>query len=346
MTRFLLPLAIALAIAIAPSASAAPPVENVVAAGAPGALALVDRDGHMSVSTAGDVRPGDRFRIGSVTKTFVATVVLQLAGEHRLRLDDTLERRLPGVLPYGRDVTIRQLLNHTGGVPDDLPPVLAALLAGDRLRVWTPQELVAYAAGQPRTVPGVWAYSNTDYTLLGMIIERVTGHRLERELAHRIVRPLHLRGTSFPVRSPAIPGPHARGYSLGEDGVLHDVTRYSPSGAWGAGNGVSTARDLARFQRALLGGRLLRPRQLRAMLTGVGTGREGRRYGLGVYLTHSACGTLVGNDGDILGFSDNVKSTRDGSRTAVLMVNAMFAPDAVDDAFGRAQDAAESELCG
>ena len=192
----------------------------------------------------------------------------------------------------------------------------------------------------------MWAYSNTGYALLGLIVERATGHRLGRELSRRIVRPLGLRGTSFPVRSPAIGGRHARGYSLGEDGRLHDVTRYSPSGAWAAGNGVSTLRDLERFQRALLGGRLLRPAQLREMLKGVPTGRAGRRYGLGVFLTDSPCGTLVGSDGDILGFSNSVTSNLDGRRTAAVMVDAMFAPEAVDDAFDRAQDAAAREVCG
>jgi D-alanyl-D-alanine carboxypeptidase len=317
------------------------PLLLVVAAGAPGASGLVHRDGHTRVQSAGVVRPDDRFRIGSTTKTFTATVVLQLAGERRLRLDDTVERWLPGALPYGDDVTIRQLLNHTGGVPDDLPPVLEELLHGDRTRVWSPRELVASAAAQPRNASKVFKYSNTDYTLLGMIVERVTGHSLERELARRIVRPLHLRDTSFPVRSTAIGGRYAHGYSLGED-----VTRYSPSGAWASGNGVSTLRDLERFQRALLGGRLLRPAQRRAMLHGVKTGVDGRRYGLGVFLRDSPCGTLVGNDGDILGFSNNVQSTLDGTRTAVVMVDEMFAPDAVGDAFDHAVDAGAEAVCG
>jgi D-alanyl-D-alanine carboxypeptidase len=318
----------------------------IIMAGAPGASALVHRDGHTWVAAAGEVRPDDRFRIGSTTKPFVATVVLQLAAERRLRLDDTVEHWLPGALPYGGDVTVRQLLNHTGGVPDDIAPVMGELLHGDRLRVWTPQELIAYAAAQPRTTPGVWEYSNTDYALLGLIVERVTGTRLERELARRIVRPLGLRDTSFPVRSPAIGGRHARGYSLGEDGRLHDFTRYSPSGAWAAGNGDSTLRDLARFQRALLRGRLLGRPELRAMLTGVDTGSPGLRYGLGVFLTDSPCGTLVAFDGDILGFSNNVKGTLDGRRTAAVMVDVKFAPEAVDDAFDRAQDLAMREACG
>jgi D-alanyl-D-alanine carboxypeptidase len=174
----------------------------------------------------------------------------------------------------------------------------------------------------------------------------VTGHRLERELARRIVRPLGLRDTSFPVRSPAIGGRHARGYSLLEDGRLHDFTRYSPSGAWAAGNGVSTLRDLDRFTRALLRGRLLRRPQLQAMLTGVETGRPGRRYGLGVFLADSPCGTLVEGDGDILGFSNSIASTIDGTRTAAVMVDVKLAPAAVGDAYERAQDAAEREACG
>ena len=178
------------------------------------------------------------------------------------------------------------------------------------------------------------------------MIERATGRRLERELERRIVRPLRLRDTSFPVRAARLGRDAARGYSLDVgpqgpiDGPLRDVTRYSPSFAWASGNGVSTVRDVARFYRGLLRGRLLRPRLLRAALETVSTGRPGRRYGLGLNVDRTPRGTLVGHDGDIPGFSVQARSSRDGRRQAVLAVNVKFGPPAVDDALDAAMDSA------
>ena len=160
------------------------------------------------------------------------------------------------------------------------------------------------------------------------------------------MRPLGLRDTSFPVRSPRLGDHAARGYSLdiGPDGpiegTLRDLTGYSPSFAWGSGNGVSTVRDVARFYRALLRGRLLAPELLREALSGVETGRPGRRYGIGLDLRASPYGTLVGHEGDVPGFSIKAMSSRDGRRQAVVAVNMKFAPPAVDDAFDAAGDAA------
>ena len=179
-----------------------------------------------------------------MTKTFTAIVALQLVAEGRLSLDDTVASRLPGALPYGDRVTLRELLNHTSGVPDDVPAALREVFFGDPLRLWTPRDQLALVRDRPpRFAPGTsWAYSNTDYVLVGLMIERVTGRRLEDEVRERIVRPLDLRHTSFPVRSPGLGGRGARGYSLplGPDGAprpgaLRDVTRLSPSFAWARG---------------------------------------------------------------------------------------------------------------
>jgi D-alanyl-D-alanine carboxypeptidase len=328
-------------------------LERVVAAGAPGAVALAgDRSFAAGVADAGSgrrLRAGDRVRIGSVTKSFVAVVALQLAGEGRLGLDDTLGRRLPGVLPYGDDITLRQLLNHTSGVPDDVVPALVEVFTGDPLRVWTPGEIVDLVRDKPpRFAPGTgWAYSNTDYALTGMMIEQVTGHSLGDELEDRIARPLGLRHTSFPVRDPGLGRRASRGYSLdvgpgGQpvEGTMRDVTVYSPSFAWASGNGVSTVGDVARFYRALLGGRLLAPGLLREALDAVPTGRPGRGYGLGLNVRDSPYGPLVGHDGDVPGFSIEALSDRHGRRQAVVAVNMKFAAPAVDAAFDEAVDAA------
>jgi D-alanyl-D-alanine carboxypeptidase len=334
-------------------------LDPVVAAGAPGAAARV-RDEHrvtQAVSGVADLRsgrrmrPGLNYRVGSLTKPFVATVVLQLVAEGRLSLQDTVERWLPGILPYGDQVTIRQLLNHTSGIPDNViePLVILYTLPGGRARAWTPRELVALIADQPLMFPPgtAFAYSNTDYVLAGMIVETATGKTLGQEVTRRIIRPLRLHDTFFPVNRPDIPGPNPRGYSLPfnqETGPLLDFTVYNPSFAWGAGNLISDLADLERFFRALLGGRLLPPRLLAAMTTPVDTPQPGLGYGLGLVVLQTPSGRLIGHDGAIPGFLNIVWNTEDGRRQLGVMINELFAPTAVVQAFNQAWMAIAARL--
>jgi D-alanyl-D-alanine carboxypeptidase len=346
--------------AVAPAAQRIGPgelrglLDQIVAAGAPGAAALV-KDSHRvqraasglaDLGTGRPMRPGLNYRVASVTKPFVATVVLQLVAEGRLSLSDSVERWLPGILPYGDQVTIRQLLNHTSGVPEYLAVPLLELYGSKqgRFRSWTPRELVALVAGQPPSFPPgtSFSYSNTGYVLAGLIVESATGNKLGKELAGRIFRPLGLRDTFFPVNRPDIPGRNARGYSLplGDqgpvlDGPLLDFTVYNPSLAWAAGNVASDLDDLARFFRALLGGRLLSPELLAEMTTTVPVG-PGAGYGLGLLVIESPCGRLIGHDGGIPGFVTIVLSTEDGRRQLGVMVNQFFTTPAVDQAYSQA----------
>jgi D-alanyl-D-alanine carboxypeptidase len=328
-------------------------LDQIVAAGAPGAAALVNNEygvrqaasGLAALRTRRPMRPGLNYRVASVTKPFVATVVLQLVAEGRLSLSDTVERWLPGILPYGHQVTIRQLLNHTSGVPEYLLVPLLELYASEqgRFRSWTPQELVALVADHPPLFPPgtTYSYSNTNYVLVGLIVEAATGRTLGRELTRRIIRPLRLRDTFFPVNRPDIPGRNARGYSLplGDqgpvlDGPLLDFTVYNPSLAWAAGNLVSDLGDLTRFFRALLGGRLLSPGLLAEMTTTVPIG-QGAGYGLGLLVLETPCGRLIGHDGAIPGFITIVLSTEDGRRQFGVMVNQFFTTPAVDQAYSQ-----------
>ena len=307
-------------------------LDQVVAAGAPGAVLLV-RDGDRTIrltSGDGNLKPrtpmhaGDRFRVGSITKTFVATVVLQLVGEKKLRLGDSVERWLPGVVPNGKRITVRQLLNHTSGLFDaggDRDFVAAAFR--DPLRDWTPRRMVAIAtAHKPYFAPGAsWAYSNTNYFVLGLIVEAATGHSLTSELRHRIFAPLRLRATSLPA-APRIAGGHAHGYFLHP---LEDVTVGSPSVVWASGALVSNADDLARFFNALLGGRLVRPDLLQAMETMVPaslalTGEFA--YGLGLEKVPGPCGALWGHSGGSPGYVASAFNSKDGSRQVVVLANA------------------------
>jgi D-alanyl-D-alanine carboxypeptidase len=297
-------------------------------AGAPGAVVLVRRGAHTrrlargyaDRATRRPMRAGDRFRIGSLTKTFTATVVLQLAGEGRLSLDDTVERWLPGLVPDGEQITVRHLLNHTSGLFNytEDEQVLEGMLS-DRRRAWSPRELVAIAAAHPPAfAPGTrWAYSNTGYIVLGLIAEAADGRPLATQLRSRIFFPLKLRHTSFDSE-PQIAGRYAHGY-FGFPRP-HDVSVLNPTGAWAAGAMVSTAADIGRFYRALLRGRLLRAEQMRAMTATVPI-VPGAGFGLGIARTRTACGTAWMHNGDIPGYLTSAQTSPDGRRQAVVMVN-------------------------
>ncbi|WP_307851411.1 MULTISPECIES: serine hydrolase domain-containing protein [unclassified Streptomyces] len=304
--------------------------------GAPGALAEVrDRRGS-TVLTSGvaDVRSrarvhrDSRFRIGSMTKMFTATALLQLVGERRVDLDAPVERYLPGVVRGhgndGRRITVRQLLQHTSGLPDFLDHLKPQDVVEDPLARHDTRDLVDLALEHPPVFePGTgWDYSNTGYLLVGMIIERVTGHTYGAEIRERVIEPLHLRETYVP-RGTAVPGPHPRGYAQpGEGAPLLDVTRVSPSVGGAAGSMISSGTDVNRFLAALLRGELLRPAELREMMTVRPTGNaDGRAYGLGLESRPLPGGGLYwGHTGDFLGYETMAGATVDG-RQATVMVN-------------------------
>ena len=238
------------------------------------------------------MRADNHFKIASLTKTYTATVVLQLVGEGKLRLDDTVERRLPGVVPNGGRITIRQLLNHTSGLVDfeNDPRYLKPYLGGNFAHYWEPRQLVRMAVShKPLFVPGAgWSYSNTNYVVAQLIVEKITGKPLGAELKRRIFQPLGRDQTSYPTK-PGFPTPYAHGYRLFGELPLIDVTGLSPSLAPGSGAIVSTVRDVADFYRALLSGRLLKPEQLQGDEDdGVGADGQGRRLWPGIRARHRA----------------------------------------------------------
>jgi D-alanyl-D-alanine carboxypeptidase len=222
-------------------------------------------------------------------------------------------------------------------VPDYQRLLEPKVLAGgdSATRTYTPRDLVAMIADKrPDFAPGTsWNYSSTGYILAGLIIERVTGNRLGEELQGRIIRPLHLRHTSFPIDTTSIPGRHANGYGEVEGG-LRDLTVFNSSAAWATGGLVSTATDMAHYWRALLGGKLLDPPQLAAMKITVPIGHGlPVSYGLGLMkfdqYKSKACGTLWGNGGDIPGYSTEFFHTEDGKIQAAILVNVNPLPKSV-----------------
>jgi D-alanyl-D-alanine carboxypeptidase len=311
-------------------------------AGMPGVFAQV-RDGRRTwrvaagvadVDRGNPVRPGMRQRVGSITKTFVATTILQLVAERRLTLDDPIGRRLPaGVVPrhLGRQVTVRMLLNHTSGIGNYTDTLLATLDdAFETGRTTYPaRELARIGLARPVTgAPGAaWSYSNTNYVLLGMVIEKATGHPYQREVTRRILRPLGLRGTYFEGAEPVIRGPHMGSYAPKGDGTYYDFSAYNMTWAGAAGEVVSTADDLNRFYRALLTGRLLRPAQLAAMKTTVPMDAEHPEYGgygLGLYWIQLPCGVFWGHDGATIGHATISVHSADGRRQVTMAENMRF----------------------
>lgn len=329
--------------------------DALLAQGAPGVLVELDgprgdvrvRTGYGDVSARTPVPWDARFRIGSFTKTFVAATVLQLAGERRLSLDDTVERWLPGVVRGngndGRKVTVRQLLQHTSGLPEYLRgmPWLfdEKSFLEHRFDTVTARQAVDLAmAYPPDFAPGErWSYSNTNYMLAGLVIERVTGHTWQQEVERRIVRPLGLRHTTLPGTSPDIPRPHAVGYerfpgpdATEEDpdyGEPIDATRLNPSWGGAAGEAIGTTEDGNRFLQALVTGRVLQRAQLAEMLRTVPTSDEfranwpGARYGLGIMWVPNSCGGSWSHGGDIMGFKTRNGVTPDGSRSVMVSIN-------------------------
>ncbi|ANP48950.1 D-alanyl-D-alanine carboxypeptidase [Streptomyces griseochromogenes] len=276
------------------------------------ALLARDRDGSHYRSAGHGISRADHFRAGSITKTFVATVVLQLKAERRLSLSDTVEQHLPGLLrgrgTDGRHITLRALLTHTGGLADFTRVTHGTVPL-------TPLQAVRIALALPPAHPGSYSYSNTDYVLLGMVVRQVTGHSYATEVRRRIIGPLSLTGTSFPGSRRSLPLPHGRDYA--PDGS--DVTRLDPRVAGAAGELVTTLADLDRFYAALLGGRLLPSRRLREMLN---TRAAHGSYGMGIFPAKLPCGVTVwGHNGRIPGSYVRSAAAIGGRRVLTFRVN-------------------------
>jgi D-alanyl-D-alanine carboxypeptidase len=344
-----------LAWALAPSAlgwAAAPALDQAVqrgadsatSAGAIGYLARVDDGGGAVTAASGladratgrKLLPEDQFEIGSITKTFMATLTLQLVGQGKLKLTDTVEQYLPRVVPNGDHITVRMLLQHTSGLAEYATDAsLRAELTANPTGTWTPEHLVAAAVkAGPKFAPGAgWAYSNTNYTLIGMILAKITGTSPAQLLAERITTPLGLQHTYLPEAAATSTGAgYAHGYltaSTSSGLTYTDISTWTVgSFANTAGGIISTASDVTLFFTALLGGTLLPAAQLSAMRTTVtfpaDVGLKGG-YGLGLIRLDTPCGTVWGHDGDTLGHHSSAFLAENGGKSAIA--DASVEPD-------------------
>jgi D-alanyl-D-alanine carboxypeptidase len=277
--------------------------------------------GTADITSGREMAKEDKVRIASNTKTFTATLVLLLAGEGLLDLDDRLEEYIQGV-PYGNEITIRQLLNMTAGIYSFSEDVdfLEAFTA-DPLMEMTPQESLDIALTHPPDFPPGqgWHYSDTNYEILGMIVEQVTGNAIEDEMQARIIEPLGLSNTSFPT-TPDMPEGHSRGYVLESDGNLVDYTRVNPSVPWAGGAMISNLEDLKIWAKALATGELLSPNMHEQQLEWVEVPElanvEGK-YGLGIM----SLGGFQGHNGAIFGYNSTVLYLPEDDATIVVLLN-------------------------
>ncbi|GHC18202.1 D-alanyl-D-alanine carboxypeptidase [Streptomyces anthocyanicus] len=295
---------------------------------------------------------GDRFRVGSNTKTVTATLVLQQVAQQKISLDDTVEKWLPGLVKGGEHITVRRLLNHTSGLGDFLlTPQFLPSLTGQEQRTWTPRELLAITPEQdPPTEPGkTYSYSNANYEALGLILEKATGSSLAELIEQKITKPLGMKD-SFLATDAAWPAGkrHATGYEpdakrlkallsgtvdlpegVGfagpdrtDDNV--DTAAIDPSWSWAAGGMVSTAEDWQRFLTALMSGRLLPEAQMKQMRTTVDAPEEGGAYGLGVMKADTPCGTVWGHTGGLPGYSSEIYTDATGTRSVAVFTSTNF----------------------
>jgi D-alanyl-D-alanine carboxypeptidase len=287
----------------------------------------------------GDVRTGEpvpvegQVRIASNTKMFTSTVVLQLVSEGKIGLDEPIETYVPGLVRGegidGHDITVRQLLQHTSGLPE----YFTLDYKGIQHRYVEPRELLDRALAEPAVfAPGTsWRYSNTNYVVAGLIVQRVTGRPVGEEITRRIIEPLGLRHTYWPgTGDQTIREKHAHGYYTPStsDGERFDFTELDPSWGWTAGQMIATPGDLNKFLAALVGGRVLKPAQLAEMRDTVAAPGfpPNFRYGLGLMRIELSCGEVAwGHGGDIDGYETRDAITEDG-RAATVAVTALPRP--------------------
>ncbi|GGP14902.1 beta-lactamase family protein [Nonomuraea glycinis] len=327
----------------------------------PGALASVrDANGQVRNYTAGvgdlktkaEVPVDGQVRIASNTKMFTAVVVLQLAAEGKIKLDAPVEKYLPKVIRGkgndGRKITTRQLLQHTSGLHSytaNMPSIFKI-----QHTYAEPHALLNTGlAHKPDFAPGKgWAYSNTGYVALGLLVQQVTGRPIGEEITERIIKPAGLRGTYWPgIGEQGIRGAHPSGYAPKKPGKqaaksLADVTRLDPSWGWAAGQLVGTPSDLNRFLVALMDGKLLKPAQLKQMKDTMKAPGfpAGWTYGLGLLKIKLSCGGYAyGHGGDIDGYETRTGITKDG-RAATIAVTALPTTQPAADKVNKALDTA------
>ncbi|EKX63887.1 serine hydrolase [Streptomyces ipomoeae] len=328
------PTATAAALAAPDQAALRKALRTALSQGAPGAFARIDDNGralHLAegVADRGTGRAlgtGDRIRIGSVTKTFSAVVLLQLVDEGRIELDTSVNTYLPGLLP-DRRITVRHVLSHRSGLYDHANTLFARSVAGFenvRNKVFTYRQLMNMSLAEPLTnKPGaVYSYSNANFVVAGMLIEKITGKSVTTAYQNRIIKPLKLTDTFYVHPGNTIPGKYSRGYMTADSsGRKIDSTQQTVSWAQSAGALVSSAKDVNKFLTALVKGQLTSAAQLKEMRRWTPVNST-QAYGLGLRRRDLSCGISVyGHTGTVQGYYTWAFTSKDGKRSLTSFAN-------------------------
>ncbi|MER6157020.1 serine hydrolase domain-containing protein [Streptomyces sp. NPDC001868] len=326
----------------APAAPAAGPdttglrkvLRTALTQGAPGAFARIDDNGkvhHLAEgvadrSTKRALGTGDRIRVGSVTKTFTAVVLLQLVDEGKLKLDTSVDTYLPGLLP-DKKITVRHVLSHRSGLYDYANTLFSPSVSGFekvRNKVYTYRQLMDLSLAKPLTnKPGAsYAYSNANFVVAGMLIEKLTKKPVATEYQNRIIKPLKLADTFYVHPKNTIPGKFSRGYmTVDSTGKKLDSTLQTTSWAQSAGGLVSGAKDLNKFMSALVQGKLTSAAQLKEMLKWTPVNST-QAYGLGLRRRDLSCGaTVYGHTGTVQGYYTWAFTSKTGKRSVTSFAN-------------------------
>jgi D-alanyl-D-alanine carboxypeptidase len=304
--------------------------------GPPGVIAVLHRGRQTRILTAGaaDLRTGrppradDHMRIASTAKAFSGAVALSLVDRGALELDDTLEERLPQLPSAWGQVTLRQLLNHTSGLPDfSESTAFRDEIIADPRHHFDSRRLLDYVAKQPlRFDPGTrYQYSNSDNIAVALMAEAATGTRYERLLRELVYAPLGLHDTSLP-QGHRMPRPYLHGYAVDPPAAPEDVSEVlGMSGVWASGGITSTPADMTRFIRGYVGGALFGKhvaRQQRDWVDGASepAGPGTNKAGLALFRYTTRCGVVLGHTGNTLGYTQLIAATPDGHRSLTFSV--------------------------
>ena len=325
----------------APNSKLQKALNHIVASnvGPPGISVLIDRGRHtefLQAGTADDAKyrpptPFEAFRIASVSKGFNAYLAAKLIGAGALTAETTLRDVIPGVLPAGEAVTLRQLLQHTSGLADYIrAPAFVEQLLADPARYFSPTQLTDFVRDEPlEFAPGSrYHYSDTDNIAAGLIEERVSGLPYDRLLRKRIFGPLKMRGSSLPS-TVKMPRPFMHGYDVEPEKRPEDVSELiNPAGAWASGGIVSTPIDMARFARRYVPTVLATSTVERPFRLGSSSPPgPGKNFaGLGLFRYETGCGTVYGHTGSFPGYRILVAATPNGRRSVVFVANAQIVP--------------------
>jgi D-alanyl-D-alanine carboxypeptidase len=305
-----------------------------------GGRAVLHRAGTANVATGAPIRGSDSMRLASVAKAFSGAVALSLVADRRLSLGDTVGRRLPALPRAWSAVTLRELLQHTSGIPDyAMTKALQEAVQKSPHKAPPPRVLLSFAPKRLNFTPGSrYKYSNSDNIVVGLMVQAATGKSYESQLRERVLDPLGLAHTSLP-RGAAIPAPFVHGYAVAPPRPPVDVTHEFAAGwAWASGGVVSTPRDANAFIRAYASGAITSPAAHRAQFAfrpgssdPPGPGRNSA--GLAIFRYQTRCGTVYGHTGNIAGYTQFAAATKDGSRSVVVSINSTITPLSNPDRF-------------